>query len=132
MLHLSAKKAIMKIMRFILTIVPVIFFTLSCSHSENNRLIIGKWAGVEWLVDGRPSRYNEQGTHFSFNEKGEYSFEYSGTREAGTYKVENDMLFTKPGNEQEIMVKISRLVKDTLVFEMNRSGQPETLTLVRE
>jgi hypothetical protein len=42
------------------------------------------------------------------------------------------MLFTKPGNQQEIMVKIKKLSDDTLIFDMNRSGQTELLTLVRE
>ena len=41
------------------------------------------------------------------------------------------MLFTKPAGEKEIMVKIAKLTGDSLIFDMNRSGQSETLILTR-
>ena len=104
----------------------------SCGNKENNKMIIGNWSGQEWLVNGSPSNRNVRETHFTFDDKGNYSYTYSGTKENGTYKVENDMLFTKPGDQQEIMVKIKKLSDDTLIFDMNRSGQTELLTLVRK
>jgi hypothetical protein len=112
----------------------LVFLTLlaSCSSSENSKLIIGTWHGVSWLIDGKPSNLKVESTAFSFNDKGEYTYEYAGSKEKGKYKVENDMLFTTPANQQEIMVKITKLTKDTLVFNMNRSGQTETLTLLRK
>ncbi len=42
------------------------------------------------------------------------------------------MLFTRPADQQEIMVKIAKLTMDTLIFDMNRSGQTELLTLRRD
>ncbi len=33
-------------------------------------------------------------------------------------------------NQQEIMVKINKLTKDSLIFNMNRSGTSEILTLL--
>jgi hypothetical protein len=105
----------------------------SCSvNTENNKLILGDWYGAEWLVDGHPSGHNSAATHFNFNEKEEYRFDYPGSEEKGTYKVENDMLFTKPEGRLEIMVRIQKLTKDTLIFDMNRSGASELLTLVRK
>jgi len=100
--------------------VAIIFFP-SCANTENNKKIVGRWAGIEWLSKAS----------FNFDEKGNYSFEYAGNKEEGTYKVENDMLFTKPANQQEIMVKIFKLTTDSLVFDMNRGGQAERLTLRR-
>lgn len=94
-------------------------------------MIIGNWQGTEWLVNGLPIE-DGANTSFSFTEKGDYTFTNSGNVEKGTYKVENDMLFTTPANEQEIMVKITRLTKDSLVFYMNRSGRPESLTLIKK
>lgn len=113
--------------------VAICFVLLSsCGDTTNNKLIIGNWQGTEWLVNGAPSTNNAAGTSFSFNEKGAYSFNYLGNIEKGTYKVENDMLFTTPENQQEIMVNITTLTKDSLVFSMNRGGQPETLILVKK
>ena len=116
-------------------LVIITFFLLlfsACGSSENNKLIIGNWSGTAWLVNGLPSELNAPGTHFTFNEKGEYTFVYNDTKEKGTYKVENDMLFTTASGQQEIMVKITRITKDSLVFDMSRGGQPETLILLRK
>ncbi|MCY7291635.1 MAG: lipocalin family protein [Ferruginibacter sp.] len=95
-------------------------------------MIVGNWSGASWLVNGSTSTLDAQKAGFTFTDKGNYSFEYDGNKEEGTYKVENDMLFTKPTNQQEIMVKIVRLTKDSLTFDMNRSGQAETLILLRK
>ncbi len=105
----------------------------SCTEkSENGKLIQGNWQGTEWLINGQSSNRNVDGTSFSFDDKGNYTFNYGATKEAGTYKVENDMLFTTPEKQSEIMVKIMKLTKDSLVFDMNRGGQPETLTLLKK
>ncbi len=104
----------------------------ACGDLKNNKLIIGNWQGAEWLVNGQPSENNPLVTSFSFNDKGEYSFTYSGTVEKGSYKVENNMLFTTATGQQEIMVYIKNLTTDSLVFDMNRGGQAETLTLLKK
>ena len=115
-----------------LKLVPLIFFVVSCNSSENNKLIVGKWSGSEWLIDGKASGRDVAGTQFVFDSTGKYTYEYSGSKEEGTYKVENNMLFTKPANQTEMMVKIVKLTRDSLVFDMNRSGVAETLTLLRK
>ena len=108
-----------------------IILLAGCTNIENNKKIVGKWAGTEWLVNAAPSSLEADKAFFVFDGKGTYSFEYAGTKEEGTYKVENDMLFTKPANQQEIIVKIFKLTKDSLIFDMNRSGQSKRLTLRR-
>ncbi|MFT3910558.1 MAG: lipocalin family protein [Ferruginibacter sp.] len=120
--------------RIILQITLVLLIVLSsCNNNTvNNKLIVGNWSGAEWLINGQPSDRKVQTTAFSFDDKGGYSFDYDGTKQEGTYKVENDMLFTTPKGEAEIMVKITKLTKDSLVFDMNRGGQPETLTLIKK
>ena len=94
-------------------------------------MIIGNWRATEWLINGNPSANNVADTKFSFSDKETYTYTNSGLTEKGTYKVENDMLFTTPEHQAEIMVKIMKLTKDSLVFDMNRSGQVETMTLLR-
>lgn len=115
---------------FLKTFVIALIF-ISCSDTKNNKMIIGNWSGAEWLIGGNPSGRDVEHTSFSFDEKGNYVFMYAGTKEEGTYKIENDMLFTKPKNENEIMVKINKLTTDSLVFDMNRGGQAEKLYLIR-
>ena len=112
-------------------LITVILSLSSCGNNENNKMIVGNWAGTEWLVNGAASNLDGKKASFTFTDKGSYNFIYDNNKEEGTYKVENDMLFTKPTNEQEIMVKIVKLTKDSLTFNMNRSGQAETLVLIR-
>jgi hypothetical protein len=122
----------MKFSPFLLFIVlsSCIFYT-SCIDSKNNKLIIGKWQASQWLGDANTTARNAEGTSFLFDEKGKYLYDYNGSLENGTYKVENNMLFTTPEGMQEIMVKIAKLTSDSLVFEMNRSGTAETLILLK-
>ena len=112
-------------------IIVLIVLLAGCANSENKKKIVGKWAGSEWLVNATPSSLEADKAFFIFDDNGKYSFEYVGNKEEGTYKVENDMLFTKPLNQQEIMVKIFKLTRDSPVFDMNRGGQSELLTLRR-
>jgi hypothetical protein len=109
-----------------------ILLLTSCADTKNNKLIIGKWKGVQWESNGKPLDRNVETTFFNFDEKGMYSFENNGNVEEGTYKVENDNLFTTPKDQQEMMVKITKLNGDSLVFDMNRSGMAETLTLIKK
>ncbi len=122
----------MKRILFLGTTIFLIVLSSCNNNTVNNKLIIGNWSGAEWLINGQPSGRKIETTAFSFNDKGGYSFDYDGTKQEGTYKVENDMLFTTPKGETEIMVKITKLTKDSLVFDMNRGGQPETLTLLKK
>jgi Lipocalin-like domain len=109
-----------------------ILLLTSCADTKNNKLIIGKWKGVQWESNGKPLDRNVETTFFNFDEKATYSFENAGNQEKGTYKVENESLFTTPANGLEIMVKILKLNNDSLVFGMNNGGQEEILTLVKK
>jgi hypothetical protein len=116
----------------ILKIFPFFLLLLACGNNKNKELIIGDWYGTEWNVNGKVSSLNEANTFFSFKNNGKYSLRFAGNAENGTYIVEKDNLFTRPYEQQEIMVRISKLTADSLVFDMNRGGEPETLTLLRK
>ena len=94
----------------IIKLIPFLLLLLSCGNSENKKLIVGNWVGTEWLVDGKPSDLDVKNTYFTFNDKGEYTYEYSGNKEQGTYIIEKDMLFTTPKGEHEMMVKMSTIL----------------------
>ena len=103
----------------------------SCIDSKNNKLIIGQWKGASWLENGIPNASKSENTSFVFDEKEHYIFTHNGTSKKGTYKVENNLLFTTEEGMQEIMVNITKLTADSLVFDMNNGGTPEQLTLIK-
>ena len=119
----------MKKIFFSLLITTFIFS--SCIDNKNAQLIIGHWQGALWLQDGQTSSHNADMTSFSFDKDGHYTYSYEENTEKGSYKIENDMLFTHPEGQQEIMVKIAKLTADTLIFDMSRGGTPESLTLIK-
>lgn len=110
----------------------VLLCMVSCTDTKNNKLIIGKWQGIQWQSNGKDLERNIASTSFSFDEKARYQFDNAGTTEKGSYKVENESLFTTPEKGLEIMVKILKLTNDSLVFGMNNGGQEEILTLVKK
>ena len=103
----------------------------SCIESVNNKLILGNWKAVSWTENGTPNAIKSENTSFVFDEKAHYSFTHGGTTKNGTYKVENNLLFTTEEGMQEIMVNITKLTADSLVFDMNNGGTPEQLTLIK-
>ena len=109
----------------------VVFMFSSCIDSVNNKLIVGKWNAVSWTENGTPNVAKSENTSFVFDEKQHYSFTHDGTTKSGSYKVENNLLFTTEEGMQEIMVNIAILNKDSLVFDMNNAGVAEKLTLIR-
>ncbi len=122
----------MKHLRLILFLFCATFVAISCVNSEKKVLLVGEWKGAEWLVGGNPSDYDAKLVHFSFANDGGYHSDFGGDKEKGTYILRDDKLYTTPEGQLEIMVEIAKLTKDSLVFNMNRSGRAETLTLVKE
>jgi hypothetical protein len=122
----------MQKIRFVGIVFMFSLFMFSCIHSENKALLVGDWKGVEWLVNGMPSEYDAKKVTFHFANDGGYSSDFGGDKEKGTYILRDDKLFTTPDGQLEIMVLISKLTKDSLVFDMNRSGQSETLILIKK
>ncbi len=109
------------------------FALASCvtNNSINAEMLRGKWNGISWTVNEQPSSYKANQTSFNFDALNNYSFNYDGTLEEGTYIVKENKLYTTAYHQQEIMVEIEKLTADTLIFKMNRGGQMERLTLLK-
>lgn len=108
-----------------------IVFLFSCLDTKDQKLLVGKWTGTEWLVNNAPASYNPENASFIFGDDARYSFTYAGSTESGKYFLSNNELFTTPEGGIKMMVKVVKLNDDTLVIDMNRGGQPERLTLLR-
>lgn len=114
------------------TIAIIAMATLSaCNSSGLEKQLEGNWTGVSWLSNGQPAAYDVSSAGFSFDTKGRYAYRYAETTEQGDWYLSGRELFTTPDGGTRMMVRIARLEGDTLVFDMNRGGTPERLTLVR-
>ena len=116
----------MKLLKLHLFFVFAGLIAVSCVNSDNKALLVGNWKGAEWLAEGKPSGND------AFAGDGGHSSDFGGAKEKGTYILRNDKLYTTPDGQLEIMVEVAKLTKDSLVFNMNRSGQAETLILVKQ
>ncbi|RYY39775.1 MAG: hypothetical protein EOO08_08875 [Chitinophagaceae bacterium] len=119
-------------MRNLLLPLLAILLFAACTTTENAKKIAGHWHGASWTSNGQPIGQDASSISFSFNEDGTYSYVNAGERENGLYRVDADNVYTRPEGREEIMVKIARVTKDSLVFDMNRAGSAETLTLLRD
>jgi Lipocalin-like domain len=104
----------------------------ACQPGPDKKLLIGDWHGAEWLVEGQASVIDASSAAFTFMEDGSYSYTYSDAVETGKYYIAGNELFTTPKDGIKMMVKIIKLTPDTLVFDMNRGGTSEKLTLTRK
>lgn len=121
----------MKLLKLHLFFVFAGLIAVSCVNSDNKALLVGNWKGAEWLAEGKTSGNDASKVQFSFAGDGGYNSDFGGAKEKGTYILRNDKLYTTPDGQLEIMVEVAKLTKDSLVFNMNRSGQAETLILVK-
>jgi len=119
------------LIHFTIGICLVLLGTACTLMVTDNKLIFGKWTGIEWLSEGTPSTYDPHNASFTFNENGDYTFQYADNIEKGKYTFSNNQLFTTPEGGIRMMVKVIKLENDTLIFDMNRGGQAERLSLVR-
>lgn len=104
----------------------------SCKRpTERNPDLLGKWQGKEWLIFGKPSGQDATQVYFEFMPDGKYTAGSGSQNENGTWRTEKDKLYTTATDRKEIMVKMLKTDSTTLVFEMNRGGQQETLELIK-
>lgn len=83
--------------------------------------IEGKWQAYEVLEEGDSMKLNPNAIRFEFFPLGTYLFEGTvGHREAGTYRVSGNLLYTKDtlANSPEKAVEISHHTLDSLSFKM--------------
>ncbi len=112
-------------------IVVALVFLLGCAGKYDEDQLAGTWRGVEWK-DVTNDRVIDAEVTFVFEPDGRYEASSGASSEKGEYWISGENLHTREDGKAEKKVKIARLEKDTLLFEMNRAGVIEEILLVRE
>jgi hypothetical protein len=108
-------------------------FLISCStDNTQNELLYGNWQAISWTVDGQESGRNVSTVSFEFKADNVYSASFGQQKEEGTFRLQNDKLYTTAQGKVEKMVSLPKISNDTIIMDMNRQGEAEQLTLVRK
>lgn len=113
-------------------VVVVGLLLISCGNAEKYDKIAGEWNCAEWIVASTGENRCNNNVYFNFKKDKTYSSKIGSLEESGVYKIANGLLYSTPEGKLEIGVEINTLNKDTLQFVMSRSGEKETLTLLRK
>ena len=115
-----------------LIFIPLLFVFTNCKQDDKKPLLIGKWHGVSWKVNGKESGRDYKSISFDFKSDDTYSTAYDSQSEKGTFRLVGDKLYTTGENKIEKMVKLATLTADTIVMDMNRAGESEALILAKK
>ena len=128
----SNPKLKMKATIFILSVLTLTLFGCD-SYSESK--LFGSWRGVGVLENEIPLDLDPAEIRFQFLENGLYSFQSTfNYREAGTYKIDGDLLYTMDTINQassEKAVRVISLSNDSLVIKMRSEGKDRLVKLLR-
>lgn len=108
----------------------VLFLLSSCNSLHDKTLLHGEWSVHSWVIKSRGKSITNQ-MDFTFSADDSYTVDYGSLKESGTYYIAGEYLHTKANGEPEISVMITKLVADTLIFDMNRAGSLEEVVLVK-
>lgn len=101
--------------------------------NEKKNAIIGQWQGTDWLLDGKPSGMDASQVHFNFKDDGTYSANFGEQKQSGTWRFENEKLYTTLTGRPELEITVLKADGTVLEFEMGlRSGSKEGLKFKRE
>ena len=100
----------------------------SCNSLHDETLLHGNWKVSEWK-EVQSGKAISQKMDFQFDADNSYSVDYGSQKEAGSYYLSGEFLHTKETGSIEKSVRITKLTADSLVFQMNRAGSLEVITL---
>ncbi len=121
-------------MKTAIAIIASLFLLCSCEN-PNKRLLIGNWQTSEILEEGKPLEVDFSLIDFNFTEAGLYDYHSTlNYREAGSYYLQSNLLFTLDTLNEASMekaVKITKLTQDSLFLKMNENGKERIMRLFR-
>lgn len=117
-------------------LLSIISITFLWSCQKVNQIdLVGKWKAIEVLEQGSPLAVDVQKINMYFFPN---HYEYTSTlkyQEAGHYRIQSNLLFTKDTTKSDALekaVEIAKIDKDSLFLRMNENGKERILKMVRE
>jgi len=108
----------------------------SACQSDRTAPLQGNWQGTLLLEAQDSVPIDPALLQFSFTEGGRYSFTSTlNQREAGTYRLQGDLLYTRDtlsNQTKEKVVRLEFVAPDSLVMNMQQGEQARVLYLVRK
>lgn len=118
-------------MKYVLSVLLCCFLMLACQSKYDVTQLHGEWKTVQWIQSNSGNSVNNP-MNFKFDSDDRYEVDYGSETEEGRYWIAGDYLHTVEDGRAEKKVRIIKLTKDSLEFEMNRAGYLEMVTLVRQ
>ena len=112
-----------------------LLFVLACQAAIDKEQIYGTWKAAAFIDNGKKSEIDLTNVEFKFNPDGTYH--YHGTlemEESGRYYLTGKLLYTTDTTQTkgiEKSVKIAKLTADSLFFQMNAGGVPQSFELYK-
>lgn len=121
-------------MRVFILMFGIVALFVQCKQEDKTALLFGDWKAVQWTSAGKATDRPTAGVRFRFSPDGRYEAGYGEQSETGVFRLEGDKLYTTADAVQKIekVVRLSTINADSLVMDMNRTGQPEQLILVKQ
>jgi hypothetical protein len=102
----------------------------ACASSLDASYLPGFWKTVEWKVVSSGQVIDNQ-MDFLFTTNDRYAVDYGSQREKGSFYLAGEYLHTKEDGALEKSVRVTKLTMDSMIFEMNRAGSIEVVTLIK-
>jgi hypothetical protein len=112
-------------MKYILAFISICFIAACSFESYNQREIEGQWYSESWTSSGEETGYR---AWMAFEQDSTYRALFNNRREQGKYWIDGHRLYTDSEDGEPIKVKIASLDEQSMVIEMNRGGNKETIT----
>lgn len=121
-------------MRFLLVAVCSLLLLTACNTTDERLpLLYGSWRGIEWSDGNNKNEDKAAQVTFTFREDGTYDAKFGPQEETGGFVFRDAKLYTTALGDRTVekVVGVMEVTAERLVFDMNRSGTPEKLVLVR-
>lgn len=114
--------------------ISLLLLLIACNNITKEDLY-GDWQAVQLTEEGQEVPVNLSEINLLFKEN---SYHFNSTlkyREAGTYRLQSNLLITKDtinNNRLEKGIEIYRMMPDSLYLRMNEEGKERLLVMVRK
>ena len=120
--------------KWIIGLLP--FLLTACDSGYQEEQLHGSWTAVAITEEGTPLAVDPSVIQLSFFDNQQYTYQSTlNYREAGTYSVASDYLYTRDTLNQastEKAVELLMLSQDSLKIKMMEAGKERRMVLVKD